>query len=338
MPTPPAKQIATAVRAAIAAGGEEGGFAGAVAAVAELAAADPDGAQGWLAAQRGDAAPVWLATKAWARELAPLLGHEREQPAQRQLTLAIAGGLRRAFERRIARGEAEELPGLAGELGRWGACYATPPGRGRRGPDLRFAKRSAAERQAESSLPDRLLRAFAGLVAEQGYSGATVLAAVERAGTSKRSFYEHFANRKGAVRAAVDSASSQMLAAALPAYRRGREWPEGVRLAGEALLSFAAREPEYARLAGPRRFAGGEAAMPPCEAAARERERLLAPGYELAPEAPAIAAEAIVGAVDALVETALSSRRGALALAPLLSYVSLAPFLGCERAWAAAVE
>ena len=59
--------------------------------------------------------------------------------------------------------------------------------------------------------------------------------------------------------AALDSGSSQMLAAALPALRRTSEWSARVRATEEAMFTFGAREPEYERLGGVEMYAAGRA-------------------------------------------------------------------------------
>ena len=69
-------------------------------------------------------------------------------------------------------------------------------------------------------------------------------------------------------------------------------------------------------------------------------EALLAPGYELAPDTPPIAAEAIGGAVYALINHQVRTK-GAESmpeLGPTATYMTLAPFVGAEEAYERAME
>ena len=63
--------------------------------------------------------------------------------------------------------------------------------------------------------------------------------------------------------AALDSGSAQMLAAALPAFRRAPDWQQSVRAASEAMFGFGAEEPEYARLGAVEMYAAGKRALRP---------------------------------------------------------------------------
>jgi hypothetical protein len=68
-------------------------------------------------------------------------------------------------------------------------------------------------------------------------------------------------------------------------------------------------------------------------------EGLLAPGYELSPDTPPIAAEAVGGALYSLLYDNVN-RKGPEtlpALVPTLVYVTLAPFLGGEEAYEVAI-
>ena len=101
------------------------------------------------------------------------------------------------------------------------------------------------ERQAVANPAERVLRALAAIVAEKGYPATTVAEIVDRASTSQRTFYEHFANKEEALLAALDSGSAQMLASVLPAFRRAPDWEQSVRAAYEAMFAFGTEEPEY---------------------------------------------------------------------------------------------
>ena len=252
-----------------------------------------------------------------------------------ELVRAIVGGIQKVIHKRLYRGQEEELLKLAPQLWDWLFCYPVPPG------PLRATRRRTvkavpfAERQSQANPPERILRALAAVVAEQGYPDATVAEIVDRASTSQRTFYEHFKNKEDAIVAALDSGSAHMLAAALPAFRRAPDWPHAVHDTIEAMFHFGAEEPEYARLGGVEMYAAGKRALDQREVVTEGMEGLLAPGYELKPETPPIAAEAVGGALYSLLYDHVNKKGPETLpdLVPTLVYVTLAPFLSGEEAY-----
>jgi AcrR family transcriptional regulator len=257
-----------------------------------------------------------------------------------QMMRAMLGGFQKVIHKRLYSDEAEQLPKLAEPIADWGLSYPAPPGpleaprrRGRRA-------RPFAERQAIANPPERVLRALAAAVAEKGYGATTVAEVVERAGTSQRAFYGHFKNKEEAFLAALDSGSAQMLAAVLPAFRRAESWPESVRAAYEAMFAFGIEEPEYTRLGAVEMYAVGIPALQARDTVMEGLEGLLYPGFEQAPDVPPIAAEAIGGAIHALIRDQVK-RNGPESLpelVPMATYMTLAPFLGAEEAYARSME
>lgn len=256
-----------------------------------------------------------------------------------EVVRALVGGIQKTIHKRLYRGQEEELLELVPQLWDWLFSYPVPPG------PLRATRRRVvkavpfAERQAQASPAERLLRALAAVVAEKGYPDTTVAEIVERASTSQRTFYEHFRNKEDAIVAALDSGSAHMLAAALPAFRRAPDWAHAVHDTQEAMFAFGAEEPEYARLGGVEMYAAGRRALDQREVVTEGMEGLLAPGYELEPETPPIAAEAIGGALYSLLYDHVNKKGPETLpdLVPTLVYVTLAPFLGGEEAYEVAI-
>jgi AcrR family transcriptional regulator len=256
-----------------------------------------------------------------------------------QIVRALIGGIQKVIHKRLYRGEEAELIELAPQLWEWIFCYPPPPGPLKPPRRRSRAARPFEERQAVSNPPERILRALAAVVSEKGYPEATVAEIVDRAKTSQRTFYEHFANKEDAMVAALDSGSAQMLAVALPAFRRATSWAESVQATQEAMFTFGVQEPEYARLGAVEMYAAGKRALEQRESVTEMMEGLLSTGYELAPDVPAVTAEAIGGALYALFYDHVK-QKGPERLAemvPLAVYVTLAPFLGAEEAYAVAV-
>jgi AcrR family transcriptional regulator len=141
----------------------------------------------------------------------------------------------------------------------------------------------------------RMLDAIAEVVAEKGYGSTTVADVIERAGVSRKTFYEHFRDREACFLAAYD-AGVEILLATVRAADAGIEDPlERTRARIRAFLEVLASEPAFARTfvieigaAGPRALARRREVHDQFAALTRE----LAPASR-APE------EAFLGAVGA---------------------------------------
>lgn len=248
---------------------------------------------------------------------------------------AMVGGVRKVIHSRLYRHEEEELLGLVGPMWDWLASYLPPP---------QALRRPRGRANGNGGPPggydpaDRILRALAAVVAEKGYPAMTIGDIASRASISLSTFYAHFADKEEAMLAAVDSGSAQMLAATLPAFRRAPDWPNAVRGAFGAMFAFCAAEPEYTTLGAVDVYAAGRRALKQRDEVMKTMEALLVPGYERKPDASPIAAEAIGGAIYSLIYEQIK-RRGAESMqeiAPLATYVTLAPFVGAEEACAVA--
>jgi AcrR family transcriptional regulator len=264
-------------------------------------------------------------------------GHEGMPP---EIVRAVVGGIQKVIHKRLYRGQEEELLELTPQLWDWMLSYPPPPAPLK--PPRRRSRQPNPfeERQAASNPPERILRALAAVVAEKGYPEATVAEVVDRAKTSQRTFYEHFANKEDAMVAALDSGSSQMLGAALPAFRRAPDWQHAVQATQEAMFSFGVQEPEYARLGGVEMYAAGKRALEQREVVTEGMEGLLAPGYELKADVPPITAEAIGGALYALFYDYVKQRgpERLPEMVPVAVYMTLTPFLGSDEAFALATD
>jgi AcrR family transcriptional regulator len=252
-----------------------------------------------------------------------------------ELVRAIVGGIQKVIHKRLYRGQEAELLELVPQLWDWLFCYPVPPAPLRPTRRRNVKALPFKERQALANPPERILRALAAVVADKGYPDTTVAEIVERAETSQRTFYEHFKNKEDAIVAALDSGSAHMLAAALPAFRRAPDWEHAVHDTIEAMFAFGAEEPEYARLGGVEMYAAGKRALDQREVVTEGMEGLLAPGYELKPDTPPIAAEAIGGALYSLLYDHVNKKGPETLpdLVPTLVYVTLAPFLSGEEAY-----
>jgi len=115
-----------------------------------------------------------------------------------------------------------------------------PAARGRHAPPLEV--RLPIQRQ-------RLLRAAAAEFAERGYAGASSESISRRAGMSKATFYEHFANKEDCIIALFDTAA-QTVGGAMAAAARGAgrgDALQRMRAATRAFLTTVAEHSDFAQ-------------------------------------------------------------------------------------------
>jgi len=151
---------------------------------------------------------------------------------------------------------------------------------------------------------ERILAAVAQAAATFGYSEMSVEAIIERAGVSRRTFYDHFKNKEEAFLAAYDEAVQQQARQIRLAYLKETTVRERLRAGLTAYLEFMANEPAFARMctvevlaAGPRAVARRNAAMRMFAEIIEDNIHELAPGCPVA----ALAAETIVGGIHEVV-------------------------------------
>jgi AcrR family transcriptional regulator len=181
----------------------------------------------------------------------------------------------------------------------------------------------------------RLVAAMVEVAAEQSFVGATVARVVSRAGVSRRTFYELFADREDCFLAGFDEVVRQASRYVLEAYDPQVGWAERLRTAVTGLLSFL----DVKRGAGQLLVAGSLGAGP---RALERRGRVLAQmiafvdeGRTVAragAEPPPLTAEGVVGGALSVVHTRMAqggrARGGMVELvSPLVSMIVL-PYLG----------
>ena len=248
-----------------------------------------------------------------------------------QMVSAHIGSIQEIARTRLRRGTESELPKLLDELWRLMSLYRPPPTPlllNRRLPDPK------PENLDTRDHAQRALRAFAAVVAEDGYSNTTVDQVVNRASMSTSTFYAHFKGKEDAMLASVDSAGAQIVAVVLPAFRRASDWTAGIRAGFEALFNYLGSRPALARLMSVEIYVAGSEALACRERAVRPLRTLIEEAQKGSPETPTIVAEALAGAVYTLAYRQIRDFGAEYlpALAPTCTYLTLAPFVGAERA------
>lgn len=189
----------------------------------------------------------------------------------------------------------------------------------------------------------RILEAIAELTAErgagEGAAAVTIAHIVERAGVSRATFYELFADREACLVAAFDLGVERAAARIVPAYTAESRWRDGLRAGMAAFLAFLEDEPALARLCVVHAMGGGPIVLVHrTEVLERlwevvDRGRLESPTGKEDP--PAVMAEGVVGAVLSVVQNRLQSdsdERPLMELfGPLMSLLLL-PYLGSSAA------
>jgi AcrR family transcriptional regulator len=254
-----------------------------------------------------------------------------------ELVRGIVGGFHQVIYGRLLSRREAELPGLVPGLWDWAMSFTPPPAPLRRAGRLVVSRPiSAAPPFASYSVEQRIIRALAATVAEQGYPATTVADVVAAASVSQTTFYEYFDGKEDALIAALESSGGQLLGAVLPTLRRIEDWRIAMRVGFEEICGFLAAEPAFASMRCVDAYAAGPEAI-----AARERTgvQILS---ELGPAALAEAGtgistldnEASSGAIYAILFEGVRGGRSAELprLAPYLTYFALVPFIGAAEA------
>jgi AcrR family transcriptional regulator len=109
----------------------------------------------------------------------------------------------------------------------------------------------------------RLIDAMAQMVAEKGYPATTVADVVERAGVSRRTFYEQFDDKEACFLAAYDAGLVAVLCRIGEAVEvnPAAPWRERARAGVESFLALLASEPAFAQALQVEILTAGPAAL-----------------------------------------------------------------------------
>jgi AcrR family transcriptional regulator len=200
--------------------------------------------------------------------------------------------------------------------------------RGRHGLPRRFIVHNQRE---------RMLLAVAEAVAEQGFATTTVADIIARARLSRRTFYEHFADKEECFLAAYDTVVEQLLAAVGQAYEQADGWTQKVHDGLETFLAYLAAEPAFARMCIVEVVAAGPEARSRRDAAMRVFVDFLEPGRAEAPKGvavPALAEEIVVGGIYEIIYSRLQrdAANELVEMLPELLYCALVPYIGHRAA------
>jgi AcrR family transcriptional regulator len=178
----------------------------------------------------------------------------------------------------------------------------------------------------------RLLEAVGRTVAEKGYAAATIDDIVRGAGVSKKTFYEHFADKLDCFLGAYEAASDDLFEHVRVAQEGANaDWLARTRAGIHAYLRWLAAEPALARVFLIEIAAAGPQAL---ERRERLRDRYAERTRELqvANSVPDEIFHAVVAGADDLVVRRLREGGDLLELEPILLYLQVSLLAGPEVA------
>ena len=166
---------------------------------------------------------------------------------------------------------------------------------------------SLSREEVAASQRTRLLLAMANVAAERGYARTTVAAVIARAGVSRATFYEHFADKETCFLAAFD-AGVDIVLATLEGTPGGDEGSPVERLDRvlEAYLELLASEPAFARTFLVEVYAAGPRAI---ARRAELQQRFVDAIAGVLETDERFACEALVAAISSLVTSRVGSGR-----------------------------
>ena len=187
----------------------------------------------------------------------------------------------------------------------------------------------------KSTQRERILKGMVDAVVREGYAAATIAQVIEQAGVSRPTFYEYFSDKDDCFLAAVASVQQQLL----DRTRRAVESVQPSQAATasvEALIEFAASEPERAHFLTNQLLAGGPRALDARDRGTLEIATLLeeaqacASGY-----LPDIAPRVLIGGIQRLLATRLRHGQQGMegVLEDLLAWVESYERPSDERRW-----
>ncbi len=185
----------------------------------------------------------------------------------------------------------------------------------------------------------RILVSAIEVVEEAGYSGMTVARVIGRAKVSRKTFYDLFEDRQHCFLEALEQTIARIRERMQTAYARESSWRDGLRAGLVGLLGFLDEEPALARICLIEAQVAGAKVLERRARIFGELAEIVDRGRAVTSavrEPPEITAEALVGAVFAVLQTRLfeqSDRPFMDLLGPSMSMILL-PYLGPRAAYA----
>jgi AcrR family transcriptional regulator len=185
---------------------------------------------------------------------------------------------------------------------------------------------------------ERILNAMLVTSGELGFEQVAVRHVIERAQTSRATFYKHFTDREDCFAQAYGDAGEWVYRRMVGAAKRQPSWREGLRAALAELLEFCANQPAIAKALVVEVHAAGERSLAQRRDLMERLSRALDSARREIPTRqapPPITSDFIVGAIDTLLAAKLldgDAEHAPEMLAGLLHFVVM-QYLGESAAW-----
>ncbi len=185
---------------------------------------------------------------------------------------------------------------------------------------------------------ERILNAMLVTSGELGFEQVAVRHVIERAQTSRATFYKHFTDREDCFAQAYGDAGEWVYRRMVGAAKRQPSWREGLRAALAELLEFCANQPAIAKALVVEVHAAGERSLAQRRDLMERLSRALDSARREIPSRqapPPITSDFIVGAIDTLLAAKLldgDAEHAPEMLAGLLHFVVM-QYLGESAAW-----
>jgi AcrR family transcriptional regulator len=206
-----------------------------------------------------------------------------------------------------------------------------------RGEPLPRGRHRLSREEVAHSQRERALKAMVEAVADRGYAETRVVDVIERAGLSRKTFYELFGDKEDCFLAAYDEVSARLYSVCEEAFENaaGQPWPKRIRAGVTALVGELAADQAAARFAVIEVLAAGPKALARRDAAIRQFTGFIDAGRsESSLELPGLTSTAIVGGIYELLYTEIlhGATSQLPARIPEIVYWITQPFLGPKRA------
>ena len=185
---------------------------------------------------------------------------------------------------------------------------------------------------------ERILTAMLVVSGELDFEQVAVRHVIERAQTSRATFYKHFVDREDCFAQAYGEAGEWVYRRMIGAAKRQPSWREGLRAALAELLEFCANQPAIAKALVVEVHAAGERSLAQRRDLMERLSRALDSARREIPSRqapPPITSDFIVGAIDTLLAAKLLDGDAARApeMLPGLLHFVVMQFLGESAAW-----
>jgi AcrR family transcriptional regulator len=185
---------------------------------------------------------------------------------------------------------------------------------------------------------ERILEAMLLTSGEMGYEQVAVRHVIERAQTSRATFYKHFEDREDCFAQAYGDAGEWLYRRLIGAARRQPTWREGLRAGLAELLEFCANQPVIAKALLVEVHAAGERPLAQRRELMERLSRALDSARHEIPSRqapPPVTSDFIVGAIDTLLAAKLLDGDGERApeMLPGLLHFVVMQYLGESAAW-----